>query len=147
MPETYTKEQIQEMIKGIIRGSHVASMATVWEDRPWVRYIMTHNDGDNMSLYTSTSVKLRKVAHVRANHHVHLTLGWESQNPGPYVQFVGTAIIHTDEETKKKQWKPQFEPFFGNADNPDYCIIEFIPDYIEVWGYTENAKDCLMWEA
>jgi general stress protein 26 len=99
-----------------------------------------------MSLFTSTNVKLRKVNHIRLNHHVHLTLGWEPGKPGPFIQFVGAAIIHTDEETKKKHWRPQFEPFFGNADNPDYCILEFVPDYIEVWGYTEDMKSCIMWE-
>lgn len=122
-------------------------MATICENKPWVRYVMTTNEGDSLNLYCSTSLNSRKVKQIKENPYVHITLGWEDPaNPSPYVQIAAKAKIKTDQETKEKHWVPMYEQYFKTPDNPDYCVLEFVPEYIEVWGYGVNMLEPLILE-
>ncbi|MCD4782260.1 MAG: pyridoxamine 5'-phosphate oxidase family protein [Candidatus Eremiobacteraeota bacterium] len=144
MTKVMEKEEIRTIIKDIIHGSNTACLATVDGDKPWVRYIMAYNSGDNLQLFCSTSLKSRKVKQIKENPNIHLTTGWDhANNQGPYIQFSGKAEIHSDAETKKKHWHPMLEQFFQTPDNPNYCIIEFSPDNIEICGYSENPMETI----
>jgi len=147
LTEVMEKEKVRDIIKDVISGNNVAYLATVSGDKPWVRYVMVYNADDNLNLFCSTSLKSRKVEHIRENPNVHLTLGWNHiENKGPYIQYEGKAVIHTDPEIKKKHWHPALEDFFRTPENPDYCILEFSPDYVEVWGYMENPMEFLTYK-
>lgn len=141
------KEKVKEIILNVIQGVHSASLATLKEGKPWVRYVMCAPMGDALSLYCSTSLKSRKIAQLETNPDFHITMGWnEAEQKGPYLQISGKAVIHTDAETKKKCWVPAYEMFFGTPENPDYCIIEFPLESVEVWGYGGDMMSCLTYE-
>lgn len=147
MTKVMEKEKVREIIKDIISGSNTACLATVNGDKPWVRYVAVDSAGDDLHLFCATGLKSRKVEQIKENPNIHLTLGWDQvNNKGPYVQYSGKAIIHSDSETKKKHWNPMLEQFFQTPENPEYCVLEFSPDYVEVCGYTENPMEILTYK-
>lgn len=141
------KEDIIKIILDIIKGDHTASLATIKDGKPWVRYIMCTQLDDTLHLYTATSLENRKIGQLQKDPNIHITMGWnEAEQKGPYLQIAGEAVIHTDAGMKEKCWLPVFEQYYGSPDNPLYCIIEFIPHYIEVWGYGNDMMNCLTYE-
>lgn len=146
MSQVMDKEKVKDIIKEIIKGNHIASLATIKEGKPWVRYVMTINPEDTLNLFIATSITSRKIAQIKEDPNVHICLGWDEKKPGPYVQYVAKAKVHTDSEIKKKYWQPVFEMHFKNPDDPNYCIIELVPEYIEVFGYEGDMKSFLQWE-
>lgn len=138
---------VHKIVSGIIKGVNLASLATVKEGKPWVRYMMVYNYGENLHLYSSTSINSRKVAQIRKDPNVHIALGWTDMNkPGSYIQFSGKAIVRTDQELREKHWHKELESYFQSPDNPAYCVLEFIPDYIEVFGYEGDMESYLVLE-
>lgn len=148
MAQVMEREKVEEIISGIISGSKMALLATVDGNRPWVRYMATVDVKGTFKLQSSTSLQSRKVAHVKANPNVHITLGCESmEEMKPYVQYVAKCKVLTDEKSKKDHWQPHLEQYFQSPDNPNYCVLEFEPETIEVWGATEDHMHPLIWKA
>jgi len=144
-----TKENVQEKIRQVISGSKLANLATVWNNKPWTRYVQTkHLDDGTLNLYCSTSVKSRKVSQIKSNNNIHLTMSERSNDPmSPYVQFSGHAEVLTDPETKHKLWQEDWNVYFKGPDDPDYCILKFVPHEIELMGAGENPWVPFVWKA
>ena len=144
--EKMEKSKVKDIIMEAIKGGNTASMATIKDGKPWVRYIACHRMGDTMSLYCSTSIHSRKIEQIKKDPNVHITMGWnEAEMKGPYLQIAAKAVIKTDRETREKCWLPEYAMFFKTPDNPHYCIIEFVPEYIEVWGYSPDMTKYLVY--
>jgi len=142
MPEVMEKKKIRDIIKEHMKGPLEASLATVTDGKPWVRYVMVRNVDDTLDLYCSTSIKSRKVEQIKKDPNVHLLYGFVNQK-GPYLQISATAEVMTDPKTKKKMWTPMYTQFWKSDEDPDYCILKFVPNYVEVWGYGGQMMDFL----
>lgn len=147
MPETAEKQKVEQIITDLISGVNESVLATVDNDRPWARFIMTYNIKGTFKLQSSTSINSRKVRQIQANPNIHITLGKADSNHIPYIQYAGKAKILTDEATKKAHWHKELEQYFGTADNPHYCVMEFEPEIIEVWGAEGDMSKPLCWKA
>ncbi len=146
MTQVMEKEKVEKIITDVISGMSEAYLATVDGDRPWVRYMMTHHVKGTLKLQCSTSLRSRKVEHIKNNPNVHLTMGKTKDNPIPYIQYVAKAHVRTDNETREAHWHDQLKEYFSGPQDPHYCVLEFEPEMIEVWGATADMKTPITWK-
>lgn len=131
---------LKEKILSVMGGMHVAAVATIAEGKPAVRFLAL-TGFDDMTLIGSTMKASRKVAQIRKNPEVALSIWSCKEFSDPYVVIQAKASVHEDTATKKKYWDPMFEPFFKSPENPDYVILKFtpyrveyyVPEGMEVW--------------
>jgi general stress protein 26 len=101
---------------------------------------------ENLNLWLATFINSRKVAQIRKNPEVHLTVGvTEMENPEPYLQVQGRAEILTDGETKKAVWSDHLKNIFSGPDDPNYCVCKITPYRIEY--QTPGPVPPEVWEA
>lgn len=133
---------LKENILKVMSGQVVAAIATLDEAKPAVRY-MAVMGLDDLTLIGATSKDSRKVAQIKKNPDVALTI-WSGKSFGdPYIMMQGSTKIHDDLETKKKFWSPMLEPYFQKPENPGYVVLKFIPKKIEY--YHDMTMD--VWES
>ena len=122
---------LREKVEKVLSGSQLAVLATLYEGKPWVRYVMTHAKG--LTLYVTTFLGSRKVAQIKADPNVHVTLGGGSpEEERPYVQVAATADILTDSEIKREMWVDYLSQFFSGPEDPNYAVIRISPSLIEL---------------
>lgn len=132
---------LKDNILEVMRGEHVAAVATVANGRPAVRF-MAVIGLDDLSIIGATMKSSRKVGEIRKNPEVALSI-WSGKNyADPYVMIQSKAEIHEDLETKKKFWDPKLASYFQNPENPNYVVLKFMPQRIEY--YHEMSMD--LWE-
>ena len=124
--------EVKQKILAKIGKVTLSALATITEDgKPWVRYVTPRGD-ENLNLWLATFINSRKVAQIRKNPEVHLTVGvTEMEKPEPYLQVQGRAEILTDAETKKAAWGDHLKNIFSGPDDPNYCVCKITPYRIE----------------
>jgi len=125
-------EELKKKIFSVIETSPLGSFATIYEGKPWVRYVMLRViDG---GLYFTAFRHSRKVAQLQADPHCHTILGGNSEDFSKgYVQIAGTAAILDTPEIKKALWQEYHATMFKGFDDPNYIVIQIKPDLIEYW--------------
>jgi general stress protein 26 len=124
---------LKERILDVIRGQHVAALATVGDrGAPAVRHMLLTGFEDLM-LVGGMRDDSDTVAQVRRTPHAAVAIWSEREFSDPYVQMRGLAGIHTDRETKLKYWNPAWEQYFGSVENPAFVVLVFRPDVVEYW--------------
>ncbi len=123
-------KELKEKILKVVSGIKLAGFATIKDGKPWVRYVMVISK--DLDFYITCSLKSRKIDQIKKNNSVHITLGFDLANPGPYVQIPGKAEILTDKETKKSFWNDMLKTYFSGPEDPDYCVIKVKPEFIEL---------------
>ena len=92
---------IKEGILKVIGGEHVAALATVQEGKPAVRFLALLGM-DDLTLIGATMKSSRKVAQIRKNPAVALSI-WSGKNyADPFVMIQGRGSVHEDLETKEE---------------------------------------------
>lgn len=125
--------ELQEKILDVIRGTHVAALATVGErGAPAVRH-MVLTGGDDMMLAGGARIGSDTVAQLRRTPCAGIAIWSEKAFTDPYVQMQATGGVHEDRETKLKYWSPAWEKYFGPADNPEVVVLLFRPESIEYY--------------
>ena len=124
----------------------LASFATITEDgKPWVRYVTPWADQD-LVIRFATFAGSRKVAHVKNNPEVHLTLGvTDLATAQSYVQVQGKARIKTDEQSRQAVWFDALTNYFQGQDDPNLAVVEITPYRIEYMSMDSMAPE--VWEA
>jgi len=137
----------EQKILGVLQRGHgfLASLATVNEEgEPWVRYVAGTID-DDMVIRFATSLRSKKITHVRANPNVHLTCGnIDPSVDAPYFQIEGKAEVSTDLEEKKGIWHDNLAYYFQTVENPEWCILKVHPHRITVCSLT--SMDTEVWQ-
>ncbi|UCE20285.1 MAG: pyridoxamine 5'-phosphate oxidase family protein [Gemmatimonadota bacterium] len=137
MEETELKQKILDVLK----GSHLASLATIKDDRPWVRYVMTHGT-DDLTLYVNTFVQSRKVAQIKADPNVHVILGADPNDmEHAYLNIAAAAEVLDDAETKKRFWSDQLKAYFSGPDDPNLVVLKITPSVIELMSPGKMQPD------
>lgn len=118
-------------IRALLARPSIGCLATVTaKGTPWVRYVVA--TGDETRVRFASFLSSRKVAHIRANPKVHLTVGIHSMEAmGEYLQIDGTAKIVTARKELLAYWKPHLERYYSGPDDPEYCLVEVTPRLIE----------------
>ncbi len=122
---------LREKVEKVLSGEQLAVLATLKEGKPWVRYVMTHPKG--LTLYVTTFLGSRKVAQIKVDPNVHVTLGGGSpEEERPYVQIAATADVLTDPDIKKEMWVDYLSRFFSGPEDPNYAVLRISPSLIEL---------------
>ncbi len=125
------KEALKNKIIEVIEQSKLGSVATVKDDKPWVRYMIIHRD-EGLNLYTTTFANSRKVEQIKKNNNVNITLGGDPNNwQTAYVNIQAEAQVSTDLEIKKRCWCDMLKQFFSGPEDPNYVVIKISPQEIE----------------
>jgi general stress protein 26 len=138
---------LKQKILAKIKGPTLSALATITEDgRPWVRYVTPVAD-KNLTFWMATFINSRKVAQIRKNPEVHLTIGVSTpETAESYLQVQGRAEILTDEKTKKAVWSDHLKGIFSGPDDPNYCVCKITPYRIEYHKMVPGASP-EVWEA
>ncbi|KMY69283.1 hypothetical protein AAU61_03920 [Desulfocarbo indianensis] len=125
---------------------NLASFATLTEDgKPWVRYVTPLADQD-LVIRFATFIASRKVAQVKQNPEVHLTLGvTDPMTAQSYIQVQGKAQIKTDQASREKVWFDRLKAYFQGPDDPNLAVVEITPYRIEFMDM--GSVEPQVWEA
>ncbi|MCQ9206358.1 MAG: pyridoxamine 5'-phosphate oxidase family protein [Omnitrophica bacterium] len=134
-------EELKKKILKVIKEYPVASMATIRDSKPWVRY-MAMQLHEGVSLYSTSFAASRKIGQIKENNNVHAAFGADPKNwMLPYVNVEGTAEILTDPDTKKKCWHEMLAQFFKGPEDPNYVVIKITPRMMEYWEHGAGAPE------
>lgn len=126
------KSLLKKKILSILRGQKLISLATLADKKPWVRLVVSHNNG--LKLYVASYASSRKIKEIKRNPAVHAVVAKDlSSMKTSYVQIAGRATVKTDKATRQKWWYPYMHKYYRGIDDPEYVVIEITPDYIEYW--------------
>jgi len=131
---------LKEKILSVMGGVHVAAVATITDGKPAVRY-MALTGLDDLTLIGSTMTASRKVAQIRKNPEVALSIWSCKEFSDPYVVIQAKCSVHEDTATKKQYWNPMWEEYFKTPENPEFVVLKFapyrieynVPEGMEVW--------------
>jgi general stress protein 26 len=137
--------ELKEKIYGMIKDYQLTSMATVTEDgKPWVRYVMMVGEKD-LTMRFTTSMKSRKVAHIKDNPEVHITCGVSDlKTASQYLQIQGKAKISRDKALCREMWLDFHKKYFSGPDDPNFCVGIVKPYRIEFFSMSSHKP--LIWE-
>ena len=125
--------ELAEKILDVVRGMHVAAVATVGErGAPAVRHMMLTGLEDLM-LVGGARADSDTVAQLRRTPYASIAIWSEKEFTDPYVQMQVMGGVHEDRETKLRYWNPMWEQYFGSVENPAFVVLAFRPDLIEYY--------------
>ncbi len=123
---------LKQRILDLAPGLQLTSIATVTETgAPWVRFVAGKVQPD-LSLWFSTYLSSRKIPEIRANSHVHATLGATDFTSQKWLQIAGHAEISTDQQDRNAFWFEGLKAYIRGVDDPDYAVVKIRPDRIEI---------------
>ena len=132
--------ELQEKILDVLRGTHVAALATVGErGAPAVRHMML-TGFDDLMIVGGARADSDTVAQLRRTPYASIAIWSEKEFTDPYVQMQVLGGVHEDRETKMKYWSPTWERYFGSVENPEFVVLVFRPDLVE---YLRPESPCL----
>lgn len=125
--------ELQHRIFELSKDLQLANCATITEDgKPWVRYVMGKAEPD-LTFRFSTHLATRKVAQIRKNPQVHISLGvTDVTAPNAWIQLQGIAEIVTDQAERDAFWYDLLQTIFTGPDDPNYAIVIVRPSRIEL---------------
>ena len=125
------KTELKNKIADLISKPQLASLATINDGKPWIRYMILTGEPD-LTLYTTTFSNSRKVEQLKKDNNVHVIIGGDQEHfKDPHINIQATAQVLTDLETKKKYWCEHLEIFFSGPEDPDFSVIKISPQVIE----------------
>ena len=95
-------QELKGKILAKLKGPTLCALATVTEDgKPWVRYVMLYTD-ENLTMWGATFASFRKVAQIRKNPEVHISMGAKDMETAEsFLQIQARAEIVTDAANQK----------------------------------------------
>ena len=139
-------DDLRDRIQAVLTGTQLASFATVTEEgKPWVRYVMA-TAGEDLTIRFATFLDSRKVAQIRRNPEVHLTLGVSDlASAHQYLQIQARAEVSTEESERRAFWNDQLRAYLKGPDDPRYAVVIVRPYRIELMGMAGPEPE--VWEA
>lgn len=131
-------ESIQEKAAAIVANAQIITLASIDENgypRPVAMVKIKDEKGD---IYVSTGTSSAKTAHFRANPKA----GMSIVEGGNSIVYTGDVEIVTDEALKQSLWGDwMLEHFPGGVNDPEYCVLKFIPKSATYWIDNVFVKD------
>lgn len=124
--------ELKEKILDVVRGPHVAAVATGTDGGPAVRNMVLAGF-DDMTFVGATGRATNKVAQLRKDPNAAIAIWSLKEFTDPYVQFRAMGEVREDRETKVKYWNPMWEQYFQSVDNPEFVVLVFRADEIEYY--------------
>ncbi|MCA0972576.1 pyridoxamine 5'-phosphate oxidase family protein [Halobacillus litoralis] len=137
------QEELKTKIHKVMENHKIGTLATVKDGKPHSRYMTFHHD-DEFTFFTATSKKTHKVEEIDENPNVHILLGYEGEGYGDrYLEVEGQAKIRDDQEIRDWIWKDHMKNWLGSKDNPDFIVLEIMPESIRLMNEGEDTPETL----
>ena len=125
------KQELKNKIIEVMDRGKIGSLATIKDNKPWVRYMVFGHD-QGLTCYTTSFAGSRKVDQVKKDVNVHVSMGADPANYSlPYINIQAKAEVSSDLEIKKRCWSDELSKFFKGPDDPGYVVIVIKPSVIE----------------
>ena len=117
---------LKQTILDKMEGMNLWSLATVTEEgKPWVRYVSPTIIDPDVTIWVATFASSRKVAQIKNNPEVHLTMGmYEVAMEGSYLQVQSRAEVIVDVEEKKRHYGEHLAGFFSGPEDPNFVLLK-----------------------
>lgn len=129
---------IQEKAAQMVATAQVITLASVDENgypRPVAVVKLKDEDG---AIYVSTGTSSAKVAHFKANPKAGVSI----VRGGDSIVYTGEIQIVTDDTVKRSVWGDwMLDHFPGGVEDPEYCVLKFIPRSATYWIDNAFVKD------
>lgn len=130
-------KKIEEKAAQIVATAQVITVASIDENgypRPVAMVKLKDKDG---AIYVSTGTSSAKTAHFRTNPKAGVSI----VEKGNSVVYTGEIEIVTDETLKRSLWGDWMLAHFpGGVEDPEYCVLKFIPKSATYWIDGEFVK-------
>ncbi len=129
---------IQEKAAKIVAQANVVTLASIDENGYPRPVALVKLKDEDVAIYVSTGTSSAKTAHFRANPKAGLSIvsGEDS------VVYTGEIEIVTDPAIKRALWADWMRPHFpGGVEDPEYCVLKFIPKAHIYWIDNVFVKD------
>ena len=125
------KTELKNKITELICKPQLASVGTIMDGKPWIRYMILMGEPD-LTLFTTTFSSARKVEQIKKDPNVHIVIGGDQEHfKNPHINIQATAHVLTDLETKKKHWCEHLKIFFSGPEDTNFSVIKISPQLIE----------------
>jgi general stress protein 26 len=123
---------LKQRIFDAARELQLLNFATEKEDgKPWVRYVVGKADKELVFRFC-THKETRKVAQIRKNPNVHISMGVKDlETAEHWLQVEGIAEISTDRDERHSFWFDDLKNYFTGPDDPSYSVVIVRPSRIE----------------
>ncbi len=137
-------QSLKDKIFHLIEKNPLGIFATITEDgKPWARFVSCSPDKD-LCIRFATFRNSRKVAQIKKNPEVHITLGdMESETMGSYVQIQGRAEVADSEKIRHAFWTDALKGYFKSPDDPNFVVV-IVKTYRVEWEDESHQKK--VWE-
>ncbi|MGP4069679.1 pyridoxamine 5'-phosphate oxidase family protein [Halobacillus sp. B29] len=137
------QEELKKKIYNVMDQHKVGTLATVKDNKPHARYMTFSNDED-FTFFTPTDRDTHKAEEIEENPHVHILLGYEGEGYGDtYLEVQGQAKIRDDQKMKDWLWSEQMERWFSGKGDPDYIVLEIMPESIRLMNADGDTPESL----
>ena len=127
-------DNLKEKVKNVFNQFGLFILSTSTDNIPRTRY-MTGKMGDDLSIWGSTHLSIRKVSIIKNNPDVCCLRAIDPQKfDSPTVMIVGKADIFDDPEIKRNNWRDGLRRFFSSPDDPKRVVYKISPVKIEYYA-------------
>ncbi len=128
---TPTHAENLKKLTELTKGMRIGMLTTVSESGDFVSRPMAQQDVEfSGELWFLADLNSRKVAHIKANPHVGLTL----TDRDTWISIDGRAEVLQDSAKVKELWNPMASAWFPNGpDDPNIAVIKVSAEGAEYW--------------
>ena len=127
-PQTFTREELPELARSVIRRAKFPQLATLDGDQPRVRPVSPVRV-DGFTIYVANLRRYGKTREIAANPKVELCYLDDEHDQ---VRITGVAEVLTDEALLKEIWEsnPLLRKYLGTPENPELIIYRIRPERV-----------------
>jgi len=136
----FSESALQQEILAWIKQNQYVYLATVDKKQARVRPIVMFKVEERYYFVTFSGDS--KVGQIADNKWVEVCVPLTDDGHTGYIRLSGTASIVKNEADKAEasNWCYFFDDYFRGADDPDYTLIEFWPDFAEFMRPGESSS-------
>ncbi|MBL8219796.1 MAG: pyridoxamine 5'-phosphate oxidase family protein [Bryobacterales bacterium] len=133
-----TPQSILDAARAVMQSAEFCFLITVdTATEPHARLMQPFPPDEQMRVWLGTNPTSRKIAQIRKNPRT--TLAYYDKAGPNYVTLTGTSRIVDTPSERRKHWRKEWQAFFpGGPDGPNYVLIEFTPQRIELISATHK---------
>ncbi|MBI3684124.1 MAG: pyridoxamine 5'-phosphate oxidase family protein [Acidobacteria bacterium] len=133
-------EKELEAARAVISSARYCFLITLDGGQPQARLMEPLATEADMRIWFGTNPKTRKVGQIRRNPRSTVAC-YDPAGPN-YVTLLGHARIVEDVAERRRRWRDGWEKFFpGGPAGPNYLLVEFTPDRIEIVSNTHGVAN------
>lgn len=131
-------ENLKEKAAQMVAAAQVITVASIDENGYPRPVAMVKLRDENGAIYVSTGTSSAKTAHFKANPKAGISI----VRGGDSIVYTGEMEFVTDESVKRSLWGDwMLDHFPGGVEDPEYCVLKFIPKSATYWIDNAFVKD------